>query len=141
MKKFLAALMVLFLVGGVGVLPASAETATLGWDAPTHRAGGTIDAPVCGTPGIALTAAEIATIEYTFSYRAKGTQAWTNMETAAGVTTVTTPNLPFNTTYQAAVGGHWPGGGVVCATEMIEFTTSVGPAPGACTGLKRIPTP
>jgi hypothetical protein len=139
MKKLIIAVLMMCLIGGVGVWPASADTATLGWDAPTHRAGGTLEAPECGTQGAVLTAAEIATIQYTFSYRVKGTQAWTNVETTG--TTVTLPNLPFNTTYQAAVGGHWPNGAVACATEMIEFTTSVGPPPGSCTGLKRIPTP
>lgn len=157
MKKILIATviqfrvwMVILLTLGAFVLimgmpiPAHAQTAsaTLAWDAPTHLAGGTPEAPECGANGAALTPEQIATLGYTFSYREKGTATWSNLggdSTKNRVVTIT--GLSYNTTYEASVGAHWPGKDVVCATDILEFPTGDAPAPGACTGLKRIPTP
>ena len=115
-------------------IPAQAQTVavTLGWDAPTHRVSGTD----CSISGVVLTAAELAIVEYTVSYRVKGTTAWTNREVGTN-RTVTLAGLPYLTTYEASVGAHWPGESALCATALLEFKTGAGPAPGTCTNLRK----
>jgi len=119
-------------------IPAHAQTTsvTLGWDAPTHRAGGTAEAPECGASGEVLTAAEIATLGYAVSYRKKGTTAWTNK--GSTVRTYTIEGLAYSTAYEATVSAHWPGETGVCPTEIFEFTTGAAPGPGACSNLRKL---
>ena len=110
-----------------------AGTVQIAWDPPTHRIVGND----CSTQGDAITTAEAMLVEYTFSYRVKGTQAWTNVE--ATQPTVTLESLPYNTIYQCSVGAHWPGETALCATGLVEFTTGIGPPPGNCSNLRKLP--
>lgn len=107
------------------------ETVQLGWDPPTNR----VLNNDCDQVGDPLTPAEVANLQYILSYRIKDSGAvWTNVETIEPTATL---DLSYSTTYEASVGAHWPGGEVLCATELVEFTTGVGPAPGPCSAFGR----
>ena len=132
MKKALVLLSILFFIGAFSV-QADDPSATLGWTPPTHKALGTD----CDQNGDPLLAADIARLEYTLSYRVKGETEWINEET--NTNQITLEDLAYATTYEASVGAHWPGQPVLCATDLMEFTTDDEPAPGKCSDFHKLP--
>ncbi len=100
------------------------------WDPPTHR----ISNSDCNQVGAVLTAAEIATLQYSVSYREKGATTWINLESPTNSLLI--PGLKYSTTYQITVGAHFAGTTAFCATEITEFVTGVAPPPAACTNLR-----
>lgn len=108
----------------------------LEWGPPTHRTG--VDAegnPNCEEEGAALTPEDTANLLYTVSYRIKGANEWVNEDS---ITPTITLSLPYGETFQATVGAHWPGGSVICATGILEFTTSFGPPAGPCSAFRKV---
>lgn len=125
MKKFLIALAVMILVGGVAY---AADTITVQWDPPTHRAGPEND---CSVQGTALTQTEIDSLEYTLSYREVGATDWTNVDTTTPSVQLTLPG--YEVDYEFAVGARFPGGTILCATDAIIYTTGPDTSPpGQC---------
>ena len=126
MKKMLVVVLALVLTGGVVYAD---DSALVAWDAPTHRTGPDND---CLTQGNALTQAEIDSLEYTLSYRVKGTTDWTSVDTVIPSATVDLPG--YEVTYEMITGARFPGGSIVCVTNVVEHTTAPDTAPpGACT--------
>ncbi len=100
------------------------------WEPPTTKVANND----CNQAGTAITPEELDVIEYTLSYRIKDSgDDWTNIETMNPAAEIT--GLLWNTTYELAVGAHWANGAVLCASDMIEATTSLKPAPGGCSNF------
>jgi hypothetical protein len=128
MRKLLIVLAATLLVGGVAY---AADTITVQWDPPTHRAGPGDD---CNTQGTALTQAEIDSLEYTLSYRQIGEPGWTNVDTTTPSVQLTLPG--YEVDYEFAVGARFPGGTILCATDPITYTTDPDTSPpGNCENL------
>lgn len=130
MKKLLA-LCIIGLVATFSSYTSAEDTVTMECDPPTHRSQDG-DCLATSTP---LTPEEIQTLEYTFSYRQKGSGLeWTNVESMAPSAVVTFPG--YGVTYEVSVGAHFAGEAVLCATPLVEYTTKLNTnPPGACTNL------
>lgn len=126
--------LVLLIAFALIMLPASLmadDTVTMQCDPPTHR----VSNNDCGIVGALLTAEEVASLEYTFSYRQKDSGAeWTNIDTTSPSTIVTLTG--YNTTYEVSVGARFPGESILCSTPLVEFTTSPNTnPPGPCSAF------
>jgi len=123
MRKLMVVLGVLFLTGGIAY---AQQSVLVKWDPPTHRIQGD-----CNTLGTPLTQAEVDSLEYTLSYRAKGQTEWTNIDLTEPEHRLSLSG--YSITYQFATGARFPGGEIVCPTNIVEFTTKpdVSP-PGQC---------
>jgi len=109
----------------------------LEWTPPTN----VIANDTCGEDGRVLTQDDYDRIEYTLSHREKQVTPGPWIPTETTDTIVTLDNLKWDTTYEAIVGAHWPGGAVFCPTGMLEFTTTTEPPPGTCTGFTATQVP
>lgn len=129
MRKGLILPMVM-LAGLLGVMSVRADNATvqLDWTPPTHK----IANMDCNQNGSALTPDDLARIEYTLEYRVQGAGTWTAVE---GPPPAVIGALDHNTVYEFRVGAHWPGGTVLCYTDVLTHDTGDEPEPNQCTGL------
>jgi hypothetical protein len=129
LRKLLISLSVFLLTGGVAY---AQESVTLAWDAPTHR----IQNGDCNQIGTPLTQAEVASLEYTLSFRPNGsTNPWTNVDVTEPTATVLLQG--YSIEYIFSVGARLPGGEIVCVSDPVFHTT--GPdtnPPGSCTNLR-----
>ena len=133
MKKTLMLAIAVLMLGWTCVSYAGPPSASFEWDPPATR----IANDDCAQRGDALTPEEIALLQYTLSYKVKGSaDPWTNVETSAPTAVVS--NLLYETTYEASVGAHFEGKLIVCSTDLIEWTTPDAPAPGACSNLRKV---
>jgi len=107
------------------------DTVQLAWDPPTHR----VANGDCAQVGETLTPAEVTSLEYTLSYRIKGMgAAWTNVDTIANSAQVTLPG--YSVTYEMSVGARFPGGTILCASDLLEYTTRANTnPPGGCSAF------
>lgn len=132
MRKLVNLLTVLATLAALSSWAQAGELATLAWDPPTHRIVGTD----CALEGTEITPEDVARLEYTVSYRVKDSgQAWTNVD--VNVPTVQL-DLPYGTTFEAYVGARWPGGTILCASDVLTFVTGAEPPPGACSSFRKL---
>jgi len=131
MKKLLSTIAILLLTGGVSI--AGPVTSMIEWDTPTVRVANNS----CDQSGVALTPDEILSLQYTVRYRVKGNTSWTEFD--VGVPRAALVGLNYMTTYEVAASAHFPGTTSLCYSDVLEFSTGTGPAPGGCKNLRVAP--